>query len=145
MDVWELPYTYVIRLERGEEVITSLKDFADSFHIRGGLFLGLGALSEATLGFFQPQAGDYEKKTFHEDLEILQMTGSLTLLPDEKPLIHIHATLGRSGMESIGGHLFRATISITGEFYCMKPGGAIFRKKKSPEGFLLLSGVEEAP
>ena len=143
MKVWELPAAYVIRLNRGDEVIESLRSFAEGHGCGGSILMGLGALSEATVGFYDRNLRQYRKDTFHEDLEICQMSGSLSTMEDLSPYIHLHVTLGRADLSTLGGHLFRGTVSVTGEFYALKTGGEILRAFDPGESFHLLSGTKE--
>lgn len=135
----ELPDLHVIRLDPGDEIIQSLRDFAEQKGIAGGIIAGLGAVKNVTLGFYDPDGGDYIRQTFDEPLEICSAIGSISLLENSTPYIHLHATLGRKNFQVIGGHLFKAWITVTGEFYCLKPGAAISRTFDPETGFHLLS------
>lgn len=125
---------FVVRLERGEEIASSLKKFCEENKIKGGFIGGIGAVSYATLYSVKDSVGfALVKKKFSEPLELLSASGNISTANGE-PLIHLHTVLGRSGKSTIGGHLLEAKISFTGEFFILETG----RLEKTKQGELML-------
>ena len=107
----------VVKIEPDEDLIDSLKKIVSEYNIKSGLINCIGALKEFTIGYFDLEKGNYEMKTFNENVELVSCIGNISH-KDKEPLIHVHATLGRRDYSLIGGHLGQPSIiSITGEVY----------------------------
>ena len=107
---------FVLRLEKGEEILTTLTDFVGLQHIQSGTIQGLGAIKDLVLGIFDPELKEYVKQTLNEDLELGNLTGNISYL-DGKPLLHCHVTVAGADLKAYTGHLFSAIVSVTGEFF----------------------------
>lgn len=128
---------YILRLSRGEEIISSLKNFAQKNKIPSGLLWGIGAMENVEIGYFYDKKKDYLKKNFKKSMEILNLTGSISIL-NNKPYIHIHCTLSDEKLKCFGGHLFSGKITATAEIYIFKLKRKIYRIKEENESFYLL-------
>ncbi len=137
MQYRKLANGFLIRLIKGEEVITSLSTFIEEQKIPGGFLFGLGALKDLTLGYFDSENKAYIKKFFPQDLEFGNVTGSISYL-EGKPLVHAHVTACGPDFAAVTGHMFSATISATGEFFILPSDTRIERKPDSETGLNLL-------
>ncbi|HLR21006.1 MAG TPA: PPC domain-containing DNA-binding protein [Tissierellaceae bacterium] len=106
---------YIVRLEKGEEIVESLTSLARKEKIRLGKVSGIGAVNKAEIGLFSPEIKRYDSKEFNEDLEIISLEGNISEM-DNETYIHLHIALGDKDMKVHGGHLNSAYISVTGEF-----------------------------
>lgn len=107
----------LVRLDPGEEVLTTLTAFLVREKIQGAVISGIGAVKDVTLGYFDLHRQEYEKTHFAEDMELVSFQGNVTFVHGaETPLIHAHATLSGRDFIAKSGHLFAATIAVTGEF-----------------------------
>ena len=129
---------FLLRLIKGEEVISSLSSFVEEQNILGGFVFGLGAFKDATLGYFDSDKKEYIKKFFQQDLEFGNLTGSISRFED-KPFLHAHVVAGGSDVKAFCGHLFSATISATGEFLIIPSDTKIERKPDPETGLNLLN------
>jgi hypothetical protein len=129
---------YVVRLDRGEEVISALTAFVQGEEIAGAAIQGLGTLHHAVLGYFDRQRQEYLKREFPEDMELLSLVGNLTWL-EGAPFIHAHAVLSGSDFVARGGHLFSAEIAATGEFLIWTTARRIARHPDSGTGLKLMA------
>ncbi len=127
----------VVRLERGEEIVSSVLAFAAQQGIRAGSVSGIGAISGAVIGFFNPETKAYREIAFSEPLEILSLTGNLST-KDGAPYAHLHASLGRETGEAVGGHLVSAKVSATAELFFQPLDGALERQFSEEIGLNLL-------
>jgi predicted DNA-binding protein with PD1-like motif len=118
---------YILRFDKGEEVVTGLQKFLSEQAMGPCAFFGVGACAEAELGYFNQHLKDYRKKLFIEDMEIIAFTGNGSLA-DGKPVIHAHGSFGRNDFTQIGGHIFKLTVSVTCEIFLIKLEGALERK-----------------
>lgn len=107
---------YILQFKKGESVIESLIKFAKEVEIQGGLILGIGAISNPTLSYFNTKTKDYRNNTFDGEYELLSCTGNFTIKEGEI-FPHIHVVLGCSDSTTIGGHLTNCVISAAGEFF----------------------------
>jgi predicted DNA-binding protein with PD1-like motif len=128
---------YIIRLSRGEEIIYSLKEFVEKESIPSGIILGIGAMEEVEIGYFDDMAKYYKKKIFKKSVEILSLQGSISWI-EEKPYIHIHCVIGDEKLRSYGGHLFSGRITATAEIYIFVLKEMVLRTKDKKEPFYLL-------
>ena len=69
-------YGYVLKLDPGEEIVASLRDFAIARGIRAGALWGIGAAGHCELGFFIPSTGEYVRREFPGEYEIGALTGN---------------------------------------------------------------------
>jgi predicted DNA-binding protein with PD1-like motif len=118
---------YFLRLEKGEEIIESLKSFCEKEDIRLGWIRGMGAVGEATIGLFETAIKQYHSIELKGDFEITSLTGSISTLNGEIYL-HLHINLGDAEYKVHGGHLNRAVISATGEFLIESIEGQLERE-----------------
>jgi predicted DNA-binding protein with PD1-like motif len=127
---------YLVRLEKGEEVIAALTEFVRSNYIRAGFISGMGAVTNATLGIFDIEAKEYVRKTFKDNLEVGNLTGNVSWMDNTgDPFVHAHVTVSDSSLNAFTGHLFEATVSVTLEVYIKAFKEKLIRKKDLDAGF----------
>lgn len=107
---------YILRLEEGDEVISSLSQLARQQGIKGGTFWGLGAVEESVIGYYDSEAKKYEKKSIPQSQELVGLQGTISWLEGE-PFVHAHAVLAGDDFRAYGGHLFSAKVSATVELW----------------------------
>ena len=127
---------YLVRLEKGEEVIAALTEFVRSNKIPSGFITGMGAVTNATLGLFDVETKEYVKKTFKDDLELGNLTGNISWMYDTgEPFVHAHVTVSDSSLSAFTGHLFEATVSVTLEAYIKVFKEKLIREKDPEAGY----------
>lgn len=122
---------YVLRFDKGEEVFQELIGFAEKNQITAAVFWGIGTVSEADLGFYNPFLKQYRSKPVVENFEIISLTGNLATL-NGKPTVHAHGSFGRTDFSVIGGHVFKLVTLATCEIFLIKLTGEI-RRKNHPD------------
>jgi predicted DNA-binding protein with PD1-like motif len=137
MKYFVLGPTYIIRLDRGDRIIESLRSLCEQDRIGAGVLNGLGTVSEAELGWFDREAGDYRTVRVAEPCEIVSLHGNVTLL-DGKPFLHCHIALGDREFRVRGGHLKEAVVSETAEIVLTRYFEEIGRRRTGPNGPYLL-------
>ena len=125
--------TYVLRLEIGEEIVSEIKDFCARNNLFCAEVSGIGAVSEATLGFYNVRSKEYSKTVIEGPLEMVSLLGSVTQ-KDGEPYLHLHASFSGKDCNCLGGHLNSAVIGVTGEIFLRKIDGVINRKLQEDIG-----------
>lgn len=117
----------VIRLDKNDEIISSLISVAQKENIKTASFSGIGATDNFTVGIFSLEKQTYEKFTFTGNHEITSLNGNITFA-DDKPYIHAHITCADGSANVIGGHLLEGVISLTCEIFVDIVDGTVGRK-----------------
>ena len=105
---------FLVRLERGEELLESLRELMRREGIGCGAVAGLGATQKALMGFYDLEAKRYDERLFEGFFEIVGLTGSLSWY-DGEPFPHVHLVLGDREFHAWTGHCFTAEVSATVE------------------------------
>ncbi|MEK7523770.1 MAG: PPC domain-containing DNA-binding protein [Patescibacteria group bacterium] len=127
--------SYLIRINRGEEVIEELTNFCKTQNIASGALTGIGAADEIELGHYSVETKEYSKKTFHGEHEVTSLIGIIT---DNK--VHIHATIADNQFNTFAGHLARMKISGACEIW-LTAGEEAVSRVKDDETRLELLGI----
>lgn len=118
---------YVIRLDRGDEIVESIKNLCKKEDIKGAKISGIGAINQVTIGIYELENKKYHEKEFKEDFEITSLMGNVSTYKGDLTL-HLHINLGDRDFNVKGGHLQSAIISVTGEIF-LEPIEAILEKE----------------
>ncbi len=105
---------YIIRIDRGEEIIETLKNFCKEKNIKIGTINGLGATGKAVIGYFDTGKKEYFSRELAGDFEIAPLYGNISTL-DGEIYLHCHVNLGNEEFGSHAGHLNSAVVSATFE------------------------------
>ncbi|MCH3965096.1 MAG: DNA-binding protein [Clostridium sp.] len=122
--------TYIVKLNKGEEVIEELSELCREQNIKAGYFTAIGAAGEVKLGYFDPVKKVYDSRDIVENLEITSLVGNIGRLENDDVVIHSHINLSNKNYGLIGGHLFKCRISLVCEIFITDLGEKI---KKSPD------------
>lgn len=118
---------YVIRLEKGEEIVESIKKLCEKEDIKLGTISGIGATNRAVIGLFETNTKEYHSKELTGDMEITSLVGNISQM-DGEVYLHIHINLANEENKVFGGHLTSAIISATGEIVIDVIEGVVDRK-----------------
>jgi len=105
---------YVIRLNRGEEVVASLIKFAEEEKVSLANVSGIGAGNYVKFGLFDVAEKQYHSNELKIAFEILSLMGTLSEM-NGKPYLHLHICVGDGEGHVFGGHLNECMISATCE------------------------------
>lgn len=107
--------SYIItRLDRGDEVVKSLKKLAEKENIAFASISGIGAVGRAVIGYFDTVERRFKSSEIKGDLEIVSLAGNINKM-DGKTYLHLHMSVANESGAVFGGHLSEAVISGTGE------------------------------
>ena len=123
--------TIVARIDRGEEILSSLKEVALRENIRLARVSAIGAVGDFTVGVFHTAEKQYRSNRFRGDWEIVSLSGSITQMYGEY-YAHLHMSAGGTDGSVVGGHLNEAIVSATCEMFITVLDGTVERRF-SPE------------
>ena len=127
MDYRKFGNTYVIRMDRGEEIVRTLTDFCKKENVTLGSVDALGAADHAVIGLYDVETREFHKKTFDEPLEISSLHGNISTMNGEIYL-HLHINLAREDLSVVGGHLAECRLSATCEMFVRSIDGTVERR-----------------
>ena len=129
--------TVLLRIDRGEEIIETVKKVAEKERIRLASVEALGAVDDFTVGVYDVAAKRYDSKTFTGAFEIVSLVGTITE-KDGAFYQHLHMSAGNRDCEVFGGHLNRAVVSVTCEMVIRVLSGAVDRTPDPETGINLI-------
>jgi predicted DNA-binding protein with PD1-like motif len=128
---------FLVRVERGEELIGALKTLMEQEQIGSGTVTGLGATSFARLGIYDMEAKVYVDRSFEGVHEICNLTGSMSW-HNGAPFPHVHMILSDFELRAIGGHCFEAIAGATIEVFVRSFAERVDREMDEDLGLHLL-------
>jgi len=134
---------YIIRLFQGEKILESLTAFCVDHSIESGRLEGIGAVSSATIGYYDLEQKQYHFTTYDDVIyELVSMTGNVALV-DGKPFLHVHAAIAGQDLKVLGGHVQEMTVGVTVEVFLTPNDGNVVRELDKEIGLKLMSLPEQ--
>ena len=107
---------YAIVFLKGDEVLSGLTDFAIKNKVTDAHFTGIGAISSATTAWLDLDRKMYHPTVTSEQVEVLSLIGDIAAF-NGKPVVHMHAILGRRDGTTVGGHVWELNANPTVEVF----------------------------
>lgn len=126
----------VVRIDRGEEVLETIKKIAIKENIKLANVNALGATNNFTVGVYNVEEKKYYSNSFQGNYEIVSLTGSINTMNNEF-YTHIHMSCGDEKGNVVGGHLNSAIVSATCEMFIDIIDGYVDRYKDEEIGLNL--------
>jgi len=102
----------IAKLDDGEDLLASIEELAAKHRIENAMVMwAIGMVRDLEIGYFTGKA--YERAKYAEPLELLSLHGTYAGKAD--PKIHVHVSAAGRDHRTIGGHVFRATVSTLNE------------------------------
>lgn len=130
--------TIIVRLDRGEEILASLKKVCEEYRVRAASVVGIGAVEGTMIGVYDMQAGQYCDTELPQFMELTNLTGNVSTMQGERYL-HLHVTLADTSAHAMGGHLKKAIIGATAEIFITVYDTVIDRVRDDATGLNLFS------
>ncbi len=127
----------VLRIDRGEEVLTQLHRAAEQEGIRLAAVSGLGAVGDFTVGVFHTAERQYHAHRFQGVLRSSRWWGPSPPRTGEF-YAHLHMSAGDTEGRVLGGHLNEAVISATCELVLEIMDGTVERRFDPETGLNLM-------
>jgi predicted DNA-binding protein with PD1-like motif len=134
--------TFALILQSGDEAMACLQQFAIRERLAASQITAIGAMSGATLAFFDWESKTYQPIRVHEQVEVASLVGDIALGPDKAPSVHVHAVLGRRDGTAMAGHLQTGHVRPTLEIIVTE-SPAHLCKVRDKESGLALIGVAD--
>lgn len=131
MEAKSISSGFVIRIEKGEELIGAIKLFCKERSIQAAKLSGIGAAKNLSLSFFSEKDKTYIEKKFNNNYEIISLSGNISKFNNEI-IVHAHIAISDENYNVIGGHLNEAYISVTFEGF-LEVFDIQLNRKKHPE------------
>src|SRR3984957_19406478 len=103
---------YAVIFYQGDEAFSGLLEFAEKYHVTSAHFTAIGAVSGATVAWFDPQRKMYKKIPIVGQHEVIGMSGDIALYQG-KPVVHTHMVVGGPDGTTQAGHVLDAYVSPT--------------------------------
>lgn len=104
----------IVRIDKGEEILSQLKQVAECEHIKLASVQALGAVNKFITGVYNVEEKKYYANQFEGAYEIVSFTGTISTMNNEY-YAHIHMSAGDETGKVFGGHLNEAYVSATCE------------------------------
>jgi uncharacterized protein len=149
---------FAIVMTKGDRVVEGLEAFARETGVDAAAITAVGAVCEATLGFFDPVARDYLRIAVPVQAEVVSFQGDITRADGGAPgevghanggrrgsardrTVHAHVVVSRSDGSTVGGHLLEATVNPTLEVIVTE-SPAHLRRRYDPDTGLALVDLD---
>lgn len=128
--------TIVVRINRGEEIIASVKSVCEKENVRLASITALGAVDHIQVGLYKVAEKRYFPNVFDGEMEMTSLIGNVTR-KDGEVYLHMHADFADGAGHVFGGHLNEAVISGTCEMFIQKIDGEVGRRHDEATGLNL--------
>ncbi len=119
MDYKVLDGRILLRLDRGEELLSNITEICEREGVHSALFHGIGAFGSVCIATYIPDTEgflDHEKSGL---LELISLDGNISHEDDGRIFEHTHALFSflneKGDSVCFGGHLKKAVVSYTAE------------------------------
>ena len=137
MDYRKFGETYYIRMDKGDEIITSLLEVCMREGVRSATFSGIGGCNAAEIQVFDPDRGEFNGEQYEGILELVSIIGNVIEADDGSPSWHAHALFAYQDeakqQRVAAGHLKSATVRYTAEIELRPVLGGIIGSYLDPE------------
>ena len=127
---------YMVRIDLGEEIMEALGSLCRSEDIRLAQVNAIGATDQAVIGVYDLKDQAYREEKLTGFMEITSLTGNITFVND-KPYIHLHATVADQQHTIHGGHVINMRVGATCEMFVRVLDGSVGRVRNEELGINL--------
>ena len=134
MDYKKIENEYYLRLDKKDEIMSSILDFCKKVGIQTAYFQGIGACDRVicqTLNLETHNFASHEKTGM---LEMLSLLGNVALDDNNELSLHAHASFSyveNDEVKLFGGHLKEAYICYTGEIIITPANDKLIRSTET--------------
>jgi len=112
----------VFRLFEDEDLIESIKHKAETNGIKAGVFMLIGSIKHAVLGYYKN--GEYVNIYLEGPLEVASCTGNIAVDDKGEVVVHAHVVVSDEKGRAFGGHLMKKSpVGVTAELVIIEATG----------------------
>jgi uncharacterized protein len=137
MQYQRFDHQYVLKLDPDEEVMSTLLHFVGRERINAGYFMAFGAFSRVRLQYFDFNTKQYREHQVNQQVEVVSLLGNIARA-NGKPMIHMHAAVADSHIQTFSGHIAEGFVRPTLELFLTKLDGELRRERDPVSGLELL-------
>jgi uncharacterized protein len=98
MQYLEAGTSYILRIDKGEDVVKAITEFCAKEGIVNAYFTGIGAVDVLKCGYYNLEEKKYYFKDYDEPLEVVSLTGNVMLKDNEN--------------RAFGGHIVEMRVHV---------------------------------
>ena len=136
MDYRKFGETYYIRMDKGDEIISTILGICQKEQIASAIFSGIGGCRSAEIQTFIPETGSFEVQELKGMLELVSLTGNIVSDDDGTYFHHTHAAFSykQDGEHHVAvGHIKSIEVLYTAEIELRPVIEGRIRRKYDPE------------
>ena len=136
MEYRKIGETYYIRMDRGDEIVSTLMYICKQEGILSAYYSGIGGCSDVEMQVFDPGRGEFETEKVEGTLELVSLMGNVVSDDFDQLYHHTHALLTwpeNGEHRSVSGHMKSSTVLYTAEIELRPVIGGVIRRQYDPE------------
>ncbi|RYZ98506.1 MAG: DUF296 domain-containing protein [Sphingobacteriaceae bacterium] len=119
--------TYVLIFAPGDEILSSLNEFAEKYDVKNARFTAIGDATSAKVGWYDKSRKMFKVIPISEPAEVTSLVGDIAVYND-KPAVHAHINLATSDGVVHGGHFLEGFIFPTLEVMLTTEETPLYKK-----------------
>ncbi len=128
---------HILKPPFGSDLLKELQSFVLTKNINLAWLSGVGAVSRATIRYYDQPKQEWIDLDLDRNLEVAGMWGNVSLLNGE-PIVHVHIVLADDEGHCYGGHLGEGTVVFNLEILMTTLSGpAVTRKMDAQTGLTI--------
>lgn len=136
MEYRKFAETFYIKIDKGDEIISAIREVCKKENIKSAIFNGIGGCSKAEIQTFLPEKGTFETQTLCGMLELISLNGNIITDENDELYHHIHAMFSYKEGERhcvAAGHIKSITVLYTAEIELRPVIGGVINRRLDPE------------
>lgn len=129
---------FLLNIEKGEEVISTVIAFCEDKKIANALISGIGAVKDLSCGYYNLEEKKYYFTYYTELVEAVSLSGNV-MQKEGKPFLHLHGVFTDAENKAFGGHIEKMTSGIVLEVVLEPLSSRIERELDEGIGLFLLN------
>ena len=130
--------TFVVALEIGEEVVSTITKLAQELSLGSSSMTGIGAFQHVRLGWLDWERSGFKENVLDEQVELLSLVGNIADSEEGTPKLHAHVVVACHDATTRGGHLVEAIVRPTLELVIVESPEHLQRRHDEKTGLVLL-------
>lgn len=128
---------HILKPPFGSDVLGVLEEFVRERGINLAWLSGMGAVSRATIRYYDQSSHEWLDLDLDQRLEVAGMLGNVSLM-NGQPIVHVHITLADKQGHCFGGHLASGTLAFNLEILMTTLSGPpVTRKMDAQTGLTI--------